>query len=50
MFYLSHYVPVVAKEVDRIQIDIKDDSNLSVPFQFGKTVVKLHFRKKRALL
>ena len=42
-----HYVPVIAKEIDRIEIDIKDDNNQSVPFQFGKTVVKLHFRKKR---
>ncbi len=29
---------------------MKDDDNQSVPFQFGKTVVKLHFRKKRSLL
>jgi len=50
LFHAPHYVPVIAKEVDRIEIDIKDDNNQSVPFQFGKTVVKLHFRKKRNLL
>jgi hypothetical protein len=50
LYHTPHYVPVIAKEVDRIEIDIKDDKNQSVPFQFGKTVVKLHFRKKRALL
>lgn len=50
LYQSPHYVPVVAKEVDRIEIDIKDDNDQSVPFQFGKTVVKLHFRKKRALL
>lgn len=46
LFNTPHYVPVNAKEVERIEIDIRDDNNQSVPFQFGKTVVKLHFRKK----
>jgi hypothetical protein len=50
LYHTPHYVPVIAKQVDRIEIDIKDDKNQSVPFQFGKAVVKLHFRKKRALL
>jgi hypothetical protein len=50
LFQTPHYVPVVLKEIDRIEMDIKDDNNLSVPFQFGKTVVKLHFRKKRSIL
>lgn len=50
LYQTPHYVPVVTKEVDRIEIDIKDDKNQSVPFQFGKTVVKLHFRKKHQLL
>lgn len=50
LYQTPHYVPVIAKEVDRIEIDIKDDKNQSVPFQFGKTVVKLHFRKKHQLL
>lgn len=50
IFHTPHYVPVTTKEVDRIEIDIKDDNNTSVPFKFGKTVVKLHLRKKRAVL
>lgn len=50
LYQTPHYVPVMAKDIDRIEIDIKDDNNQSVPFQFGKTVVKLHFRKKRSLL
>ena len=50
LFQTPHYLPVTAKEVDRIEIEIKDDNNQFVPFQFGKTVVKLHFRKKRSLL
>ena len=50
IYQTPHYVPVIQKEIDRIEIDIKDDNNQSVPFQFGKSVVKLHFRKKRAIL
>ncbi len=50
LYQSPHYVPVIAKEIDRIEIDIKDDKNQSVNFQFGKTVTKLHFRKKKSLL
>jgi hypothetical protein len=50
IFTTPHYVPVNSKEVNHIEIDIKDDNNQSIPFQFGKTVVKLHFRKKKRYL
>ena len=50
LYHSPHYVSVIAKEIDRVEIDIKDDNNHYVPFQFGKSVVKLHFRKKRAVL
>ena len=50
IFHTPHYVPVIAKEVDRVQIEIKDDQYQLVPFDFGKVVAKLHFRKKRKLL
>jgi len=50
MFDTPHYVPVLANEVDRVQIEIKDDRNQLVPFDFGKVVVKLHFRKTKRLL
>ena len=49
LFNSPHYVPVLPTEIDYLQIDIKDDRNQFVPFDFGKTVVKLHFRKKRGL-
>ena len=49
-FHSPHYVPVVCKEIDRIDIEIKDDNNELVPFDFGKTVLKLHFRKRRSVL
>jgi hypothetical protein len=50
IFQSPHYVPVVGSEFETIEIDIKDDQNQSVKFGFGKVVVKLHFRKKRAFL
>ena len=36
IFPTPHYVPVVPKEFDTIEIDIKNDVNQSVKFAFGK--------------
>ena len=47
IFHSPHYVPVVAREIDLIEIDIKGDNDQSIEFVSGKVVVKLHFRKKR---
>lgn len=44
------YVPVMKKSFDTIEIDIRDDTGKPVPFEYGKLVVTLHFRKKRLLL
>ena len=48
-FYSPHYVPVLKKTIDSVEINIKDDTNRLVPFEFGKCVLKLHFRKKRPI-
>lgn len=45
-FYSPHYIPVLSKEFDRIEINIKNDINQCIPFEFGKVVAKLHFRKR----
>ncbi len=50
LFDTPHYVPVMSKEISKVNIEIKDDSNQLVPFNFGKVVVKLHFRRKRTVL
>lgn len=50
IFHTPHYVPVVTKEITKIDIEIKDDYNQLVPFDFGKTILKLHIRKCRSLL
>jgi hypothetical protein len=44
------YVPVMKKSFDTIEIDIRDDTGKHIPFEYGKLVVTLHFRKKRLLL
>ena len=44
------YVPVMKKSFDTIEIDIRDDTGKPIPFEYGKLVVTLHFRKKRLLL
>ena len=41
------YVAVSRKFVDRIQCNIKDDTNQLVPFESGKVIVTLHFKKAK---
>jgi hypothetical protein len=47
IFYAPHYVPVIVRNFEHIDIEIKSDTNVLIPFESGKTVVKLHFRKRR---
>ena len=42
-----HYVPVLKKEFDNIEINISDDMGHLVNFNYGKVFVKLHFRMKQ---
>ncbi len=46
-FTNPHYVDVLEKNFDSVEISIKDMSGNPMPFSFGGVVVKLHFRKKR---
>jgi hypothetical protein len=39
------YVPLILKEFDTIEIDIKSEFGESVPFEFGRSIITLHFRK-----
>jgi len=41
-----HYIPVNRRQVDSIEINIKDDTGHNVPFMFGKVICKLHFRPR----
>jgi hypothetical protein len=41
----TYYIPVLVKEFDTIEIDIKDDTGENIPFEFGRSILTLHFRK-----
>jgi hypothetical protein len=41
---IPHYVRVLCKEFSTIEFYIFDDSSRFIDFQYGKTVLKLHFR------
>lgn len=44
--YISpHYIPVLKKSFNTIDIAVKTDQDEPVPFEFGKTIVKLHFKR-----
>lgn len=49
VFVAPHYVPVLCKQLSTVQITIKTDQDRFVPYQFGKVIVKLHFRKRHML-
>ena len=44
------YIPLIQKNFRTIEIDIKKDTGEIVPFELGKLVVTLHFRKQRPYL
>lgn len=41
------YVPLQKKTFDSIEIDIRDDAGDSIPFDSGKLIVTLHFRRAK---
>lgn len=45
-FLNLHYVPVAKSFIDQVYISIKGDTGNDIPFITGKTLIKLHFRKK----
>ena len=45
-----HYVPLARKELDTIEIFISNELGTPMPFQFGKSVVTLHFSRRHSLL
>lgn len=42
-----HYMPVSKSTFESIEIDLRSDTGDPIPFQDGKVVVKLHFRKRK---
>ena len=48
-FLNLHYVPISKSSFDEIGINIRGDTGQTVHFVGGKSMVKLHFRKKTRL-
>lgn len=44
-FQKIHYVPLLKKEFDRVEIDLRDISGNYFPFRHGISSVKLHFKQ-----
>ena len=49
IYNTPHYIPLQRRDFSEVVIDIRDDSGQPVPFQFGKIVVTLHFRRTKNL-
>ena len=47
LYTTPQYAPVSMKEFNTVEIDIRDDTGRPVPFEFGKFVATLHFRRSR---
>ena len=46
-FLRPQYVPVSRKQFETIEVNIKRDTGESVPFEFGKVLLTLHFRQSK---
>lgn len=45
IYIAPHYIPILKKDFNTIEINIKDDRNRPIGFEYGKTIVKLHFKR-----
>lgn len=45
---MVQYVPVASSHFRSVQISIKDDMGIPIPFKFGRTIVTLHFRRRKS--
>lgn len=46
IFSPPHYIPVMRREFDTIEIDIRSNTGDCIPFQFGTSCIKLHFKRR----
>ena len=46
-FLRPQYVPVSRKQFETIEVNIKRDTGESVPFEFGRVLLTLHFRQSQ---
>lgn len=48
-FSTPHYVPLMKSSFENLEIDLRDHTGAHLPFHFGTSCVKLHFRKSSGL-
>ena len=41
------YMPVMSREFEAVEIEIRDDTGRPVPFERGKVTMTLHLRRHR---
>ena len=46
-FVRPQYVPVSIKQFESIAVNVKRDTRETVPFEFGRVLLTLHFRRSR---
>lgn len=44
-YITPHYIPILKKSFNSIEILLKSDQDDPIPFEYGKSIVKLHFRR-----
>ncbi|KAK5650192.1 hypothetical protein RI129_001221 [Pyrocoelia pectoralis] len=47
VFSPTHYIPVMTKEFENIEINIRTDTGALMPFELGTLSLKLHFKRRR---
>ena len=47
-FIRPQYLPVNRKQFESIEVNIKRDTGETVPFEFGRVLLTLHFRQSRS--
>jgi len=50
IFTHPQYVPLARNDFDTIEVNISNELGKPVPFEFGKSVVTLHFRRRNKLM
>ena len=49
VFNKPHYLPVSLQHIESIHIDLRNDQGQNIPFITGRSIVKLHFRRRKLL-
>jgi hypothetical protein len=46
VFSQPMYLPLLRQEIETVEVEIKDDTNKLIEFQYGKVLLTLHFRRR----